>query len=146
MATKEGLEPSIATSVECREKVESNKEEKQGIGNPHSEPIPGTSGQFKLILRKDLFDETPSKSQKPILEKADNLNQKNKDQELPLSDPIEISIDTRNMDENVSPLTPPHDDSNRSKLREVDSTPPGKLMLPTYFVFIESSLMKCGIA
>ena len=69
MATKERFEQSIESSEESTEIVEQTKEIKQSICTSQSEPIPGTSGQFKLTLRKDLFDEIPPTAQKPILEK-----------------------------------------------------------------------------
>lgn len=141
----EGVKMAIDCNTTERQKINlPDKGENETKEDVQSEPIPGPSGAFKLTLRKDLFEEIPSKKHSS-LENENPLNPHKSHLELSLYDPKENPIATQNMDENVSPLTPPHDDCTGSELREVDSAPPGKLMLPTYFFFIFSSSMKYKI-
>lgn len=90
-----------------------------------TEPVQGSSIGPTLSLRKDLYDEKPE-DRDEILSNPDILD-------LPLYSSEPDPSSNTNMVENVSP---PHDECKKTELLKTNSAVPGKLMLPTYIVFI----------
>ena len=107
-----------------------------------AQPTAGPSGGFKLTLRKDLFEEIPrlmSPNSKKIDKNAEIISNIDENMESSVNDSTQPLLSPPNVvgglpSETVTAVPNlSHDECNGNKLREVViSTPPGKLMFPTY--------------
>jgi len=143
--SKDGLAMlSACETLQSTNEFEEAKNSSKKDGEP--EPIAGPSGKIKLTLRKDLFEESSSKTI-PFSKKVNSLGSKNcsnsDSMELPLYDtnkdpPVPTNKESE-LPSTADSVPLPRDDGNGNELREV-VVPilPGKWMFPTYFVFIES--------
>merc|ERR1711981_521430 len=102
VTSEQDLEMAIDFNTTERRKILSpDKVENGAKEDVQSESTPAPSGAFKLTLRKDLFEEIPSKSPS-LLENENNLAPNKSHLDWSLYDPKDNPIATQNMDENVS--------------------------------------------
>ena len=118
--------------------------ENRSLDAPATEPVAGPSGIVRLKLRKDLF-EKPNVVDIVASEKiGNNPNTPNYNLSHPSNSTLiengskcgtPADKESGGTSKAVN-VPPPHDECNDYQLREVVvPSPPGKLMLPTYFAF-----------
>ena len=104
----------------------------------------GPSGVVRLNVRKDLFEDTNEVDIVASMKIGDTPNNPNCNRSYPSNSSLienDSKCDTPADKESggtskVVNVPPPHDECNDNQLREVVvPSPPGKLMLPTYFAF-----------
>ena len=123
---------------------EVERKENRSLDAPATEPVAGPSGIVRLKLRKDLFEEPNVVDIVASKKIGNNPNTPNYNRSHPSNSSL-IENDSKcgtpadkesGGTSKVVNIPPPHDECNDYQLREVVvPSPPGKLMLPTYFAF-----------
>ena len=123
--SKEGISNEVESYVvETAKNIESAENQKNVKKDTMPEAVEGSSTGATLSLRKDLYEKPQNRDE--VMSNSDILD-------LPLYSPEQDPSSITNLVENVSP---PHDEFKETELLEASSAVPGKLMLPTYIVFI----------
>ena len=136
------MEKNFDSTKDCTNDVETK--ENRSVHSTATEPVAGPSGGVRLNVRKDLFEE-PNVVDNVASKKIGNTpNIRNQNRSYPSNSSVienDGNCDTPTDKESdgtskVVNVPSPHDECNDIQLREVVvPSPPGKLMLPTYFAF-----------
>ena len=140
--SKAGLEKTFDNNKDYTNEV--HREENRSVDATATEPVAGPSGVVRLNVRKDLFEDTNEVDIVASMKIGDTPNNPNCNRSYPSNSSLienDSKCDTPADKESggtskVVNVPPPHDECNDNQLREVVvPSPPGKLMLPTYFAF-----------